>query len=109
LAYAYLFRGIFRQRLLVVGLTIPVSLLASTLRLTTIAVLSYYVGAFMAEPRPHVIISWVVFALILMLSVALDRKVASREGEAGSGGDAPKSDKRPQGGWVIVNNMTSAK
>lgn len=76
-AYAYLYRTTINQRLLLVWLTIPISLLASTLRLTIITLLTYYVGAHMAEHWPHVITSWLIFLSVLAFFIALDWRVAS--------------------------------
>ena len=59
-------------------LTIPISLLASTLRLTFIALLAYYVGPHMAEYWPHVITSWAVFFAVLAFFIALDQGVLVR-------------------------------
>jgi len=73
MAYSYLYRESMGQRILVVALTIPISLLASTLRLTVIVLLTYHVGAHMAEYRPHVITSWLVFVSVLVFFVGGDR------------------------------------
>lgn len=79
IAYAYLYRTRLSRRLLLVSLTIPISLLASTLRLTAIALLTYYVGPHMAEYRPHIITSWLVFVFVLAFFVGLDRLFVSRK------------------------------
>jgi exosortase len=79
IAYAYLFRTKTTQRILVVGLTVPISLMASTLRLTVIALLTYYIGPHMAHYWPHVITSWSVFFSVLVFFVALDRWLVSRK------------------------------
>ena len=73
MAYAYLFRTGINQRISLVCLTIPISLLASSLRLTLIALLAYCIGPYMAEYWPHVIASWLVFFSVLVSSVLLDR------------------------------------
>jgi exosortase len=78
LAYAYLYRGKLSDRIFIVALTIPISLLASTLRLTTIAFLAYCVGPHMAEHRPHVLTSWLVFASVLVFFVGVDRWLMGR-------------------------------
>ena len=77
-AYSYLYRKTIGQRFLVVALTIPISLLASTLRLTAIVLLTYYVGSHMAEYWPHVITSWLVFVSVLVLFVGVDRWLMGR-------------------------------
>lgn len=78
MAYAYLYRTTTNQRVLLVCLTIPISLLASTLRLTIIALLAYGVGPHMAEYWPHVITSWLVFLSVLAFFVALDQGILVR-------------------------------
>jgi len=76
-AYAYLYRTAINQRVLLVCLTIPISVLASTLRLTVIALLAFYVGPHMAHYWPHVITSWLVFLSVLAFFVALDSGLVS--------------------------------
>ena len=79
LAYAYLYRTKTSQRVLLVCLTIPISLMASTLRLTSIALLTYYIGPHMAQYWPHVITSWLVFLSVLAFFVALDQWLVSQK------------------------------
>jgi exosortase len=73
IAYAYLYRTTTWSRLSIIASTIPISLLASVLRLTAIFLLTYIFGPRMAEYWPHVFISWSVFFAILVLSVASDQ------------------------------------
>jgi exosortase len=73
LAYAYISRERMISRLLVIGSTIPISIIASILRLVAIISLTYIFGPHMAEYWPHVIISWSVFFGILILSIGLDQ------------------------------------
>jgi exosortase len=73
IAYAYMYRKNTWSRLSIIVSTIPISLLASILRLTAIFLLTYIFGPRMAEYWPHVFISWSVFFAILVLSVASDR------------------------------------
>ena len=85
LAYAYLFRNTTKARVLIVALTVPISHLASILRLAVIFILTYTIGPKMAEYWPHVITSWIVFFVILMGSISIDqyflkRKYAGRLG-----------------------------
>ena len=72
-AYAYLYRETLRSRLIIIGLTIPISVAASICRLTSIFTLTYIFGPRMAEYWPHVFISWAVFFAVLILSIASDR------------------------------------
>ena len=78
IAYAYPYRTTTKQRVLLVCLTIPISLMASTLRLTFIALLAYYIGPHMATYWPHVITSWLVFLSVLAFFVALDQGILIR-------------------------------
>lgn len=73
LAYAYLFRKNNLSRVLVVLAVFPISIGASIFRLSLIFLLTYYIGPQMAEYWPHVIISWVNFFLVMMLTLFLDQ------------------------------------
>lgn len=73
LAYAYISRERIKSRFLVVGASIPISIIASILRLVAIISLTYIFGRHMAEYWPHVIISWSVFFGVLILSIGLDQ------------------------------------
>jgi len=73
IAYAYIFRTQLIDRIFLVGLTIPISILASSMRLMVIILSAYYIGSFMAEHTPHVLISWSVFFIVLMSAIVLDR------------------------------------
>ncbi|MBL0714886.1 MAG: exosortase/archaeosortase family protein [Desulfosarcina sp.] len=73
LAYAYLFRKRNLSRAVLVAATIPISLAASSLRLTIIFLATYYISPRMAEYWPHVILSWVVFFVILFGLIFLDQ------------------------------------
>jgi len=79
MAYAYFYRTKISQRVLVTGLTIPISLMASSLRLTAVALFAYYIGPHMAQYWPHVITSWLVFFSVLVFFILLDRRLASRK------------------------------
>jgi exosortase len=73
LAYAWLYRETTGGRVLIVALTIPISLFASICRLTAIFILTYNFGPRMAEHWPHIFISWTVFFVILITSIAADQ------------------------------------
>ena len=77
-AYAYLYKSLFRERLVVVIMSVPIAIFASTLRLSAIFLLSYYISPKLAEHGPHVIISWIVFFTILLLSIIADQRIADR-------------------------------
>ena len=73
LAYAWLYRETIGERILIVAMTIPISLFASISRLTAIFILTYNFGPRMSEHRPHVIISWIVFFVILIICIGTDQ------------------------------------
>lgn len=78
LAYAYLTRKTTINRLIVVVLTLPISIIASICRLTAIFILAYAVSPRMASYWPHVIISWSVFFAVLILAIGLDQFFQAR-------------------------------
>jgi exosortase len=73
LAYAYISRERMISRFVVVGSSIPISIMASILRLVAIISLTYIFGSYMAEYWPHIIISWSVFFGVLILTIGLDQ------------------------------------
>ena len=73
LAYAYLFKTSTISRTLTVASTIPISLFASICRLTIIFTMTYYVGPFWSEHKPHVALSWFIFFTVLFFSMFLDQ------------------------------------
>ena len=73
IAYAYLSRTRILSRIGTVALTVPISLSASILRLTVIFILTYLFGPKMAQPRPHIFISWCIFIAVLFTCVAFDQ------------------------------------
>jgi exosortase len=79
IAYAYLFREKARPRILIVAATIPISLVASTLRLTAIFLATYYISPRMAEYWPHIMLSWFVFFFILFGLIFLDQHYLNRK------------------------------
>ena len=78
IAYAYVTRDNPWQRVLIVALTIPLSHVASIFRLTVIFVMTHYFGPFWSQHRPHVVLSWAVFAFFLFGAIALDQWLMTR-------------------------------
>jgi len=74
LAYAYLTRSTLKSRILLVLATVPLAILAGTLRQTSVFLSAYYIGPFMAEHRPHVMTSWAVFVSVLAAAIWLDHQ-----------------------------------
>ena len=73
LAYAFLFKKGFKARSLVVLSSFPISVVAGVMRLTSIYLAVSFIGPFMAEHRPHVAVSWMVFAAVLVVAIAADQ------------------------------------
>ena len=73
LPYAYLCKNSSRGRALVVLASFPIALVAGVLRLTSIYLAVYFIGPFMAEHRPHVVLSWFVFLAVLVVAIAADQ------------------------------------
>jgi exosortase len=73
IAYSYIFRTKLMNRLLLIGLTIPIAIFAGSIRLSVISFCAYYIGPHMAEHRPHVILSWFVFFIVGMSLIILDK------------------------------------
>ena len=73
LAYAYITRENNWKRLLIVMLTIPISHFASIWRLTIIFIMTHHFGPFWSQHKPHVFLSWCVFAVILIAAIAIDQ------------------------------------
>ncbi len=69
-----IYKKSIKPRILVVIGTIPISVIAGVLRLDTIFLSAYYIGAFMADSQNHIYLSWSVFALVLTGVILMDRK-----------------------------------
>ncbi|MDP2643542.1 MAG: exosortase/archaeosortase family protein [Desulfobacterales bacterium] len=80
-AYAFLFKTTFRSRLGTILMTVPISIAASIFRLTAIFVLTYLFGPKMAEPQPHILISWAVFLSMAFTIVWIDQRFCKRIGK----------------------------
>ncbi len=76
--YAYLTRNNLIKRIAIVLLTIPMALLAGMLRLTVIATAAYYIDPVLASHTPHIIISWAVFSIVLIMALWFDGMLQSR-------------------------------
>jgi exosortase len=87
IAYAFRYKHSSKARLLVVAATLPLSIAGGVLRLWVIFTTAYYIGPIMTEDRPHVLLSWSVFTVLLVAAIAADwyvsRKVKGGRIEAG--------------------------
>lgn len=80
-AYAFIFKTSFAGRISTVIATIPLSIFASTGRLTVIFLMTYWVSPFWSRHRPHIVLSWIVFFAVLLSAIAVDRWIARSRGE----------------------------
>lgn len=78
LAYAFVCKKTLKSRVFVVLATIPISIIGGALRQSLIFLSAHYIGPFMAEHRPHVLISWSVFMTVLVGVMWMDRKISRR-------------------------------
>jgi len=78
LAYSYLFKKSTCGKIAIVLATIPISIFASIWRLTIIFMMTYWVSPFWGQHKPHVILSWFVFGVVLFGSIFIDQAVQKR-------------------------------
>jgi exosortase len=81
LAYAYLFKSSPVARIATALATIPISIFASIWRLTIIFMMAHWVSPYWGQHKPHVILSWFVFAVVLFGSITIDQMVQKRMGQ----------------------------
>jgi exosortase len=85
-AYAFRFKQSFKGRALVVMGAVPLSIAGGVLRLGVIFSSAYYIGPIMVEHRPHVVLSWTVFTVLLVGVIAVDRYISGvRDRVSGEG------------------------
>jgi exosortase/archaeosortase family protein len=73
IVYAFRYKHSSKARLLVVAATIPLSIAGGVVRLWIIFATAYYIGPVMTDDRPHVLLSWSVFTVLLVAAIAADR------------------------------------
>jgi exosortase len=73
IVYAFRYKHSSKARLLVVAATIPLSIIGGVVRLWIIFATAYYIGPVMTDDRPHVLLSWSVFTVLLVAAIAADR------------------------------------
>ena len=76
LAYAFRFKQSSKARILVVAAAVPLAVAGGVLRLWIIFTSAYYIGPVMVEHRPHVLLSWSVFTVLLVAAIGVDRYVS---------------------------------
>jgi exosortase len=84
IAYAFRFKQSFQGRAFVVIGAVPLSIAGGVLRLGVIFSTAYYIGPIMVERRPHVMLSWTVFTVLLVGVIVVDQYLSGRRGR-GSG------------------------
>jgi exosortase len=78
IAYAFRFKQSFKGRALVVMGAVPLSIVGGVLRLSVIFSTAYYIGPIMLEDRPHVMLSWTVFTVLLAAVIGIDRYLSRK-------------------------------
>lgn len=81
IAYAYLYRKTTLGRAFLVMATIPISLIASALRLTIIFLATYFISPRLAEYWPHVFLSWCIFFMVLFCLIFLDQRLLDKRNQ----------------------------
>ena len=79
LAYAALFKKSRFTRLIVILGSIPLSIIAGITRLSVIFLAAHCISPVMAEVRPHIILSWAVFAAFLFGVIGVDQYLERRK------------------------------
>jgi exosortase len=78
LAYAFFYKKSIASRILVIASIIPISIFASSLRLSIIFLAVHYIGAWTTDEIPHNFLSWAVFGAVLTAVLLLDWKIPER-------------------------------
>ena len=78
-AYAFRFKQSVKGRALVVLGALPLSIAGGVLRLSVIFSTAYYIGPIMVEHRPHVVLSWTVFTVLLVAVVVVDQYLSKKK------------------------------
>lgn len=81
IAYAYLYKERMWSRMAVVCSSIVISLFASVMRLTSIFIMVHFISPWWGEHKPHVVISWIVFFVILIIAISLDQHFQKKHEE----------------------------
>ena len=75
LAYAFIFKQSSKVRMLVVAAAVPLAVFGAVLRLWIMFLTAHYIGPVMVEHRPHVLLSWSVFTVLLVTAIGVDQYV----------------------------------
>jgi len=77
-AYAFRYKQSNKARLVVVLAAVPLAVAGGVLRLWIMFFTAHHIGPFMVEHRPHVLLSWSVFTVLLMAAIAADRLLSKK-------------------------------
>ena len=81
LVYAVLYKQSVSARLFFILGSIPLSIVSGITRLSVIFLSAHYISPVMAHPRPHVIISWIVFVVFLVGVIGIDQYISRKKYE----------------------------
>jgi len=75
-AYAFRYKQSNKARLVVVLAAVPLAVAGGVLRLWIMFFTAHYIGSVMVAHRPHVLLSWSVFTVLLLTAIGVDRYVS---------------------------------
>jgi exosortase len=78
LAYAFRFKQSTEARVLVLAVALALSIVGGVLRLGIVFSTAYYIGPVMTQQRPHELLSWSVFTVLLVGAIGVDRYLEKR-------------------------------
>ena len=76
LAYAFFYKKSTVSRILVLASILPISIFASSVRLSVIFLAVHYIGAWTTDRIPHNFLSWSVFCFFLAAALWMDGKLS---------------------------------
>lgn len=65
-----------RARVVTILASLPIALVSGVLRLSSIYLAVYFISPFMAQRRPHAMLSWLVFVVVMVSALTLDQYVS---------------------------------
>lgn len=76
LAYAFFYKKSTVSRILILSSILPISIFASSMRLSVIFLTVHYIGAWTTDRIPHNFLSWFVFFAVLTAAIWMDWKLS---------------------------------
>jgi len=87
LAYAFRFKQSTEARILVLIVALALSIVGGVLRLGFVFSTAYHIGPVITQQRPHELLSWSVFTVLLAAAIGVDRYLEKRKrSESGAQG-----------------------